>query len=113
MRLTAICSLREMTQRSQLFKTAIIATAAAMITNLAFDWMRNSSLTQIDYSSYNYLMVNGVTLLFAYPLPTTINSKGWASMMAQMSTMVMCAINAVRESRNTRIKMGTMAYGNR
>lgn len=66
--LTAICSLREMTQRSQLFKTAIIATAAAMITNLAFDWMRNSSLTQIDYSSYNYLMVNGVTLLFAYPL---------------------------------------------
>ena len=30
--------------------------------------------------------------------------------MAQMSTMVMCAINAVRESRNTRIKMGTMAY---
>ena len=57
-----------MTQRSQLFKTAIIATAAAMITNLAFDWMRNSSLTQIDYSSYNYLMVNGVTLLFAYPL---------------------------------------------
>ncbi len=66
--LAAICSLREMTQRSQLFKTAIIATAAAMAVNLAFDWMRSSSLTQIDYSTYNYLMINGVALLFAYPL---------------------------------------------
>lgn len=66
--LAAICSLREMTQRSQLFKTAIIATAAAMAANLAFDWMSADSMMQIDYSNYNYLIANGVALLFAYPL---------------------------------------------
>lgn len=66
--LAAICSLREMTQRSQLFKTAIIATGAAMAANLSFDWMSADTLTQIDYSAYNYLMANGVALLFAYPL---------------------------------------------
>ena len=66
--LAAITSLRELTQRSQLFKSAIIITVAAMATNLAFDWTRATALTQIDYSTYNYLMVNGVALLFAYPL---------------------------------------------
>jgi putative nucleotidyltransferase with HDIG domain len=36
--------------------------------NLSFDWMRTDSLSQIDYSTYNYLIVNGIALLFAYPL---------------------------------------------
>ena len=66
--LVAITSLRELSQRSQLFKTAFIVTAAAMGVNLAFDWMHADALSQIDYSAYNYLMLNGVALLFAYPL---------------------------------------------
>ena len=66
--LAAITSLRELTQRSQLFKSAIIITITAMATNLAFDWTRATALTQIDYSTYNYLLVNGIALLFAYPL---------------------------------------------
>ena len=66
--LAAITSLRELSQRSQLFKSAIIITLASMITNLAFDWMRADGLAQIDYSTYNYLIANGVALLFAYPL---------------------------------------------
>ena len=36
--------------------------------NLAFDWMRADALAQIDYSAYNYLAVNGIAMLFAYPL---------------------------------------------
>ena len=66
--LVAISSLRELSQRSQLFKTALIVTAIAMSVNLACDWMRADALAQIDYSAYNYLAVNGVALLFAYPL---------------------------------------------
>ena len=66
--LAAITSLRELSQRSQLFKSAIIITLASMITNLAFDWMRADGLAQIDYSTYNYLIANGIALLFAYPL---------------------------------------------
>ena len=66
--LVAISSLRELSQRSQLFKVDFIVTAAAMGVNLAFDWMRADALSQIDYSAYNYLALNGITMLFAYPL---------------------------------------------
>lgn len=66
--LMAICSLRELSQRSQLFKTAIFIAFAMMAVNLAFDWMHTDSLSKIDYSTYNYLIVNGIGLLFAYPL---------------------------------------------
>lgn len=66
--LVAINSLRELSQRSQLFRSAIIITLVAMAVNLAFDWTRTTELAMIDYSTYNYLIVNGVALLFAYPL---------------------------------------------
>lgn len=66
--LVAITSLRELSQRSQLFKTAILIAIATLAINLSFDWMKTDSLSKIDYSIYNYLIVNGITLLFAYPL---------------------------------------------
>ena len=66
--LVAVNSLRELSQRSQLFRSAMIITLAAMAVNLAFDWTRTTELTMIDYSTYNYLLVCGVALLFAYPL---------------------------------------------
>ena len=66
--LIAISSLRELSQRSQLFKTAIFIALSMMAVNLAFDWMRTDSLSKIDYSLYNYLIINGIALLFAYPL---------------------------------------------
>ena len=66
--LTAITSLRELSERSQLFKTAILVTMACLAVNLAFDWIRSDALTQIDYSNYNFLLANGIALLFAYPL---------------------------------------------
>ncbi len=66
--LVAITSLRELSERSQLFKTAIIVTVACAVTNLAFDWMYADALTQIDYSTYNYILASGIAMLFAYPL---------------------------------------------
>ncbi|MBQ4388222.1 MAG: HDIG domain-containing protein [Prevotella sp.] len=66
--LVAISSLRELSQRSQLFKTALIITGACMAVNLAFDWSNATTPSQIDYSTYNYLIANGIALLFAYPL---------------------------------------------
>ena len=66
--LVAISSLRELSRRSQLFKTALIVTVVAMGVNLACDCMRADALSQIDYSAYNYLAVNGIAMLFGYPL---------------------------------------------
>lgn len=66
--MAAIFSLRELSSRSQLFKTAIIVTLFGMAANLGLDWKFGSALTAIDYSEYNYLMVNGALLFCSYPL---------------------------------------------
>ena len=66
--LVAITSLRELSQRSQLFKTAIFITLASIAMNMAFDWIQINAISQTDYSTYNYLIANGIALLFAYPL---------------------------------------------
>jgi hypothetical protein len=66
--LAAIMSLRELSQRSQLFKASITITLTSMVVNLAFDWMHADALTQIDFRTYNYLIANGIGLLFVYPL---------------------------------------------
>ena len=66
--LVAISSLRELSQRSQLFKTAIFVTLSCITVNMAFDWMNNDGISEIDYSYYNYLIANGIMLLFSYPL---------------------------------------------
>ena len=56
--LVAIYSLRELSSRSQLFWTAVLVTASAALTNLALDWIRENSLTKIEYNEYNYLIIN-------------------------------------------------------
>ena len=66
--MAAIFSLRELSSRSQLFKTAIIVTLAGMAMNLALNWIRNDALTGTDFSEYNYLIVNGILLVCVYPL---------------------------------------------
>jgi len=66
--LVAIFSLRELSSRSQLFWTAVSVTGAAVLTNLALDWIRINDLSKISYSEYNYLAINGVLLFCSYPL---------------------------------------------
>ena len=66
--LVAIYSLRELSSRSQLFWTAVLVTVTAALTNLALDWIRDNSLTKIEYSEYNYLIINGLLLFCSYPL---------------------------------------------
>ncbi len=66
--LAAIYSLRELEYRSQLFKTALIVSAVSMAVNAAFDLIRATTWDDFDMSTYNYIIVNGVLLLFAYPL---------------------------------------------
>ena len=65
--LAAIYSLRELEYRSQLFKTALIVSAVSMAVNAAFDLIRATTWNDFDMSTYNYIIINGVLLLFAYP----------------------------------------------
>ena len=66
--MAAVYSLRDLQFRSQLFKTDIIVTIVAMTMNFAFDLIRMSAFSEFDMSYYNYLIINGILLLFAYPL---------------------------------------------
>ena len=66
--LVAIYSLRELSSRSQLFWTAVLVTMAAALTNLALNWIRDNTFTQIDYGEFNYLVINGLLLFCSYPL---------------------------------------------
>lgn len=66
--LVAIFSLRELSSRSQLFWTAVLVTGATMLTNLALDWIRHNDIISIDYSEFNYLLIDGLLLFCSYPL---------------------------------------------
>lgn len=66
--LVAIYSLRELSRRSQLFKTALFITLAYMTMYFAIELMRENDITKIDRSMYTHFIVNGIFLLFAYPL---------------------------------------------
>lgn len=66
--LVAIFSLRELSSRSQLFWTAVLVTVTAALMNLSLEWIRDNSLTKIDFSEFNYLIINGLLLFCSYPL---------------------------------------------
>ncbi len=66
--LVAIYSLRELSSRSQLFKTALLVTIGSSAIYFAIQLMQDNSITTMDHSMYKYFVVNGVLLLFVYPL---------------------------------------------
>lgn len=66
--LVAIYSLRELSQRGQLFKTALFVTLASCAIYFALQLMTDNTFTTVDNSMYKYFVINGIMLLFVYPL---------------------------------------------
>lgn len=66
--MVAIYSLRELSQRSQLLRTALIVTITSLAFYFSLDMMHEKDLNNLEYNIYIYLIINGVLLLFAYPL---------------------------------------------
>lgn len=66
--LVAIYSLRELSNRAQVFKTAILVTVACCIVYFSLQMMQNNDITKLDASMYTYFAINGIFLLLAYPL---------------------------------------------
>lgn len=64
----AIQSLRELSQRSQIFRTAALIAAAYVVFYTAYQMIVADGFTSIDRSCYTYFAINGLLLLFAYPL---------------------------------------------
>lgn len=66
--MTAIYSLRELSQRSQLLRTALIVVICYALLHFAFDLIQEDELTKLNTRMYIYFCINGILLLFAYPL---------------------------------------------
>lgn len=66
--LVAIYSLRELSQRAQVIKTALFATLASCAIYFALQLIQSNDITKLDHSIYTYFAMNGVLLLLAYPL---------------------------------------------
>lgn len=66
--MTAIYALRDLSERSQLLRVALYAFLTSTTIMLGFDLSQGVDWSHIDRSIYIYNGVNGVLLLFAYPL---------------------------------------------
>lgn len=66
--MTAIYSLRELSQRSQLFRTAVLVFVCYALLYFAFELIHEDDLTKLNTRMYIYFGINGILLLFAYPL---------------------------------------------
>ncbi|WP_277639485.1 HD family phosphohydrolase [Bacteroides graminisolvens] len=66
--LVAIYSLRELSQRSQLFRTAILVIITYIVLYFSFELITENDLSKLNRSMYIYFVINGILLLFTYPL---------------------------------------------
>lgn len=66
--LVAIYSLREMSKRVQLLKTAVFVTLISIITYYSLQLMQSNELMKLDGDMYYHFFINGTLLLLSYPL---------------------------------------------
>lgn len=66
--MAAICALKDLTERSQLVRVAFFVFLAMAVAMMGYDLAQGIDFKHLDSSTYIYLAVNGVLLLFAYPL---------------------------------------------
>ena len=68
--LVAIYSLKQLSQRSELFMAIIQVTGISLLCHLCFELIRMSIFTseQYDYATYIYIVINGFLLLMSYLL---------------------------------------------
>ena len=66
--LVVIFSLRELSSRAQVFKTAFFVTLVTSLVFFALQLIQSNDLSKLDNTMYMHFMINGVLLLLAYPL---------------------------------------------
>lgn len=70
--LVAIYGLRQLSERSELFRAVLLVTAASLLCHLCFELIRmnvvSSAAENYDYGTYIYIAMNGFLLLVSYLL---------------------------------------------
>lgn len=66
--MVGIYSLRELSQRSQLLRSALLVACSYAVMYLSLDLIHVSELSQLSTHMYFNFLINGILLLFTYPL---------------------------------------------
>ncbi len=66
--MAAIYSLRELSERSQLFRCAILVTLISSLFYFSYELIIENDFSKMNFSMYVNFIINGILLLFAYPL---------------------------------------------
>lgn len=106
--LVALYTIRDLTERSQLLRTAFIVTLCTWGVGLCYDLAQGTALTDIDRSWYWYIGINGVGLLFTYPLLYLIEKLfGFTS---SVTLIEMSNINSPLMRRMAKEAQGTFVH---
>ena len=64
----AIFNMRELSRRSQLFLSAFLVVVVSIVICFAYEFFTEEDISKIDFSIPVYIILNGILLLFTYPL---------------------------------------------
>ncbi|MCH4183790.1 MAG: HDIG domain-containing protein [Prevotella sp.] len=64
----AVYSLKELSNKLQILKTALLTTIVSIMVYFALDLMQSNEVMKMDHSMYTYFVINGIFLLLANPL---------------------------------------------
>lgn len=64
----AIFNMRELSRRSQLFLSAFLVVLISILIFFAYEFFTEEDISKIDFSIPVYIILNGILLLFTYPL---------------------------------------------
>lgn len=106
--LVAIYSLKELTERAQLLRTALYSTFLMMLLGFAYDMTQVSRISDISLTWYFYAVAQGVGLIFAYPLMYLIEKVfGFTS---SVTLVELNNINAPALRKMTKVAQGTFIH---
>lgn len=104
----AIYSLKELTQRSQLFRTAVVVTAVSLLLAFAYNLIQGVDPLTMDLTLYIHIVINGVLLLFAYPLMLLVEKTfGFTS---SVTLIELSNINTPLLRRLSKVAQGTFNH---
>ena len=66
--IAAIYSLTELTERSQIFRVAVVATLCYCLVFFGYELITKSALIMLNRHIFAHFLLNGILLLFTYPL---------------------------------------------
>ncbi len=106
--MTAICALNELTERAQLLKVALLVVLTSWLVTFGYDLSQGIDMAHLDRSVYFYLAVNGVILLFAYPLLYLLEKLfGFTS---SVTLVELCNTNNAIMRRMSKVAQGTFVH---